>query len=579
MIATVNLSTLRADVTGKWSFEWRAYLTIAPLHILISWLQQVDYTNSNTFVPVLTANVMAMCITAIVFLAFAKTVYKNRQRRHVAFAWVLISGALLGASKGFFTGLFEFQMGVNADFGDEVLSRTLTTAILGMWLLPIVSLIFAIRERFQIQREALVAERIRLALEDSNGADTDQLAKSVIDSNRELKAVIASVREQLNAGTKMTNDEYRATAELFRRVIQLNLRPLSHRIWERENARYPNFSLQALLKLTVTKFAFTRLTVALVYFLSLVPALISQYGFNTAVLISLQDTVCLVICFSILRLFYPLKGNIAWFVYTAGVLITSFVIGLGNFLIFHSPIDARFFGANITNFVWIFELTIGMGVIQAARANQEDIEQELVGIVGAESAGQELLLNRTRLVNRELAQHIHGHLQNQVLASALRIEQAEKLNENEVIQRELDLVEKLLADTSSGAFLNESASLKSEIDVIRTQWSALLNLSIKVDKQTYARQLSSSLSKEVARILNEAIGNASRHGFASNIRVNITSDSDERMEIVVTDDGTGPRNGKPGLGSALFDSVAAGDWSLSPAIGGGSLLRIPIVIG
>jgi anti-sigma regulatory factor (Ser/Thr protein kinase) len=78
-----------------------------------------------------------------------------------------------------------------------------------------------------------------------------------------------------------------------------------------------------------------------------------------------------------------------------------------------------------------------------------------------------------------------------------------------------------------------------------------------------------SESKEletIREVINEGIANAVRHGFATEVSITVADGS----EIVIIDNGTGPRDGKAGLGSAYFSSVST-SWSLQATPAGAKL--------
>ena len=73
------------------------------------------------------------------------------------------------------------------------------------------------------------------------------------------------------------------------------------------------------------------------------------------------------------------------------------------------------------------------------------------------------------------------------------------------------------------------------------------------------------------RVVEEAIGNAYRHGEASRIVVDIAPvDSDIRVTVV--DNGRGPGGGSPGLGSDLLARATGGRHELAAGVAGGSVL-------
>jgi hypothetical protein len=49
------------------------------------------------------------------------------------------------------------------------------------------------------------------------------------------------------------------------------------------------------------------------------------------------------------------------------------------------------------------------------------------------------------------------------------------------------------------------------------------------------------------------------------------------LEVRVVDDGVGPRDGAPGLGSAYFAAASGGEWSLAAGEEGGSVLVLRVM--
>ena len=574
-----SLSKIHSDVTGKWSFEWKAFAFLAPLHILVSVLMQSDFSNPNSIIVTTIANTAAMAITGIACTTLLFTVFRNRKRRSVSIFWVLFAGLLIGGTKSFFTGYFEFRLGIAPDYWSHAFSRTLSTAILGLWLAPMVAIVYATRERFEIEREALIAEKVRLALSAGQVLEGKAANNAVLASNEVLSAVMQSIRDQIKVGALLSVDEYKKTAELFRKIIQFDLRPLSHKIWEQENSRHPTFSFRDLLRVTVMRMEFHIPSILALYSVSLIFNLLAIEPAALAFLDASIAVAILAVVLFLFQKFRPRNPKWAWPLFIGLCLFLPVSMEIARELIFGIGFDVKLLGRNLTNFLWLSELIIGMGIVRVAQIKHVEIQRELADLIGEESANQQILLNRTRLVNRELAQHIHGELQNQVLASALRIEKAEDLNDSKVISRELDRVEELLLATTQGVFLAPPVSIEAGLAEIYEQWAALTDLKIELGDSIYGLTLHPEVVRDTARLVNEAISNSIRHGFATKIRVEIDIVEPSRLNIVVTDNGTGPRNGNPGLGTALFDSVAGNDWSINSAVGGGSILRLTILLG
>ena len=81
----------------------------------------------------------------------------------------------------------------------------------------------------------------------------------------------------------------------------------------------------------------------------------------------------------------------------------------------------------------------------------------------------------------------------------------------------------------------------------------------------------------VGDLVAEACANAVVHGGATRVTVQLrVTDDDRAVELTVVDDGIGPRDGAPGLGSAYYAAASAGDWSLAAGEDGGAVLRVRV---
>ena len=80
-------------------------------------------------------------------------------------------------------------------------------------------------------------------------------------------------------------------------------------------------------------------------------------------------------------------------------------------------------------------------------------------------------------------------------------------------------------------------------------------------------------------VVAEALTNAVKHAGAQEVTVTLAA-ADGRLEVTVTDDGTGVANAAPGFGlRSLQDRVAAldGTVTLQPGPSGGTTLRAEFV--
>jgi len=105
-------------------------------------------------------------------------------------------------------------------------------------------------------------------------------------------------------------------------------------------------------------------------------------------------------------------------------------------------------------------------------------------------------------------------------------------------------------------------------------WQGLCSIGVDLDPQVAV--MSGRRARDVGRVVEEGLRNAIRHGGAQEIAVRVersqpdSAPGSEGVVVVVEDNGGGPGNGKPGLGSSLLDSVS-GTWELSATDSGARL--------
>ena len=107
------------------------------------------------------------------------------------------------------------------------------------------------------------------------------------------------------------------------------------------------------------------------------------------------------------------------------------------------------------------------------------------------------------------------------------------------------------------------------VDAVIAPWASLM----QVHGPEIPGDLTAAQSHDAARIIQEALANAYRHGQARTCTVDVSTVNGD-VEIVVTDDGRGLDPGRqPGLGSSIIDSATRGRWTLVERAAGGCEFR------
>jgi two-component sensor histidine kinase len=173
-----------------------------------------------------------------------------------------------------------------------------------------------------------------------------------------------------------------------------------------------------------------------------------------------------------------------------------------------------------------------------------------------------------------LAQFIHGNIQNKLLSFALKFDQ-ENLSPDDV-SRLLDEVENLLLTAVGDYHEVDTGDLDKQLAQLLQRWSGFVGIDLK--NHISRSVLSSGEIKSIVEAVSEAVSNAVRHGLAKNLKITLEKHESDtgQIDIVVEDDGLGPRSGKAGLGTELFNATSGVNWSLTAGKMGGSVLRVRI---
>ena len=121
-----------------------------------------------------------------------------------------------------------------------------------------------------------------------------------------------------------------------------------------------------------------------------------------------------------------------------------------------------------------------------------------------------------------------------------------------------------------GKARRDESDLQAITNALAAAWDGLVSIRVHLNLR---ESLSPSTTRAAEDVIIEGINNAVRHADAQNITISVEGVPTD-IEITITDDGHSAAPSLPGLGSQLFDSIAAGEWSLTPQAGGGSVLSV-----
>lgn len=522
--------------------------------MLVSSLLTVNHSGSLESLTVwVVANMVAFAACAVVVISLIRGPFKSRAVEPIPFLLVIAVGALLGLIKGAVTAFFAWKLGHFVDFDRLFVSRISQTTIVGLISIPALAVLGEFRFRYQEERDKLVLHKVQKALQktkvDESNLEADEKT-ILLDFVRQAKSMI-----QENAPLQ--------SALLIRSIIENNLRPLSHRLWNIESSKVENFKFGSLVRIGLRKYPFLWKPMVMFYaplsFLFLLP----MYGPFKALGSTVMAVLAIAIVYSAANLIKPKKSQVSVLVFGAVNAVATALVMVSPALVFEQDSTTWDAGVWLSTFILLFEIGFVSSFIAAIIANHNMNRAELSDLLHSGAAN-------SALENRELANFLHGSVQNRLLAIALMIETNQ--GENPKILEELDRIEKVLFD----GFINNSQQVKqplvTALENLRNIWLGFVDLKFEYRG---SEKFSDNLNETLVQLINEAITNSVRHGLAKNIQVQITQ-SRPVCRVVVTDDGIGPKLGEGGIGSALFDSVADRGWSLGPGPLGGTVLKLEI---
>lgn len=473
--------------------------------------------------------------------------------KDVGLGWVLATGALAGLIKAVTTPVVESWFGLPDVPLSALIVRGVGAVIVGVWLIAIVAYDLTALERLRDAREALIRSNVAKRLAEDTLVEGPEVAESV--------RAIKGLREELSQNPSSVSPR------AIREVVDSTIRPLSHALWSVESSRYPAIEVASLYRVALRSQKLRPGLIALVWSGTTFTGLAVSAGIVSAAAYSVSVGIVARILFTLVRL--------GWTQSVVGSLLAvvgaSSVAVLGGFglaaLVAPGTADAVGIPLLTAGVVWMSFVTLGSSIISAALNIRSVIAHDLAS-AGTREYIEELSGSGLKTVSqRRLATQLHGSIQSKLLGLAAMMEHRRATAE------EIDtaLGEILHGLEHSGVEDTSTSQVAPTLGDLVGGWEGILQ--VTVDESS--REVLDSLfvrQAEVAEILREALSNAYRHGAATAVTIRATEEPGGVVTLEVLDNGYGPRDGEPGLGSVLLDQWTGSDWTLQSTSGGGARL-------
>lgn len=538
----------RSRFSERVGSSWSGYLPLWAIAITVwcvnSTLLLGFALSPNQFGAAVAANGTAAAVLMLIGVSWRALLIRRTGAQLVP-AWIVfLVGAFTGLAKGLTTYLVLWVLtDVSVTF-TALVQNTMPAIMIGLWLVPAFGILGSIRAEYNTEREQLISERVAREL---SAATSRYLDKDVAQ-------FIVRAKEQLDHAGDSPELLRTALTELAERDV----RPMSHKLWQHEDAQIDSFSFLDLALNAMKQHRFPAVWTSVSLFVSLLFLQMPLVGFFDALQRSLFQSLISLIVLLLGRLL-PLRGAVSgpltFFVIPA--LAVMAVEILTRQLAGPLP-GVTSWIADATLYIALTMTLLIFGAVFSARDTHEVVRERLSAL-----RSQLLASDADRIIHllrrRETAELLHGYVQNQLLSSSVKIgrtpESLDAVKEHiTTMLTELERGQLALGRTSA-------RSVQEMKEQLTESWRGVMDITMSISapaSDTYS-------PREIIlidRLMTECASNARRHGQATQLHLDLTCTADN-LTVVAHDNGGGLREGVPGLGTALMTSLSAGNWSRS----------------
>jgi hypothetical protein len=175
----------------------------------------------------------------------------------------------------------------------------------------------------------------------------------------------------------------------------------------------------------------------------------------------------------------------------------------------------------------------------------------------------EMIHDQDNLINHKWAIHIHGKVQTRLSTSVLAIRQALASNNVDSVISTLNSIQSLLMEPSAG-IVAIHRGLQKEVISRLAPWEGLLESDFIIDQSLL--DADGVPVQVIGDVIEEIVSNSSRHGGATEIRIEIWRMGSKKLLIRAEDNAINPppisRLKGRGVGTSIFNTASDGRWSL-----------------
>ena len=474
--------------------------------------------------------------------------------------------ATMGAAAGLTMVLLAAAVGLPETM--PPFARIVVSAIVTAWFLDALLTLDTARHALALQREELIAEAATLvAASASQEALLAELRTSIVTAvDMELAPARAEISAQLALLDRTpTLQEWPTGASPLHDVAHDSVRPLVALLDAPAATQPPRIGPWGMVVAIARTQPFHPVPLSAIYILVTLPIVWQDYEAAvavTGVAIGVALIFAITLTANAIMRRSGMHHDAVFFATIVVLQVPGIVVAVADGTIGQVSAVVNLAISWIVSFTVVL-VTSGVGSwhqrqVSAQAAFREQLDEERVTTLARGRLGA--------LVARDAARTLHGPVQARLAACAVAIDAAVQARDVEAYAAALLQAQEILhAPLTVDSQRLDERTVDEVLTGVVGLWRGLVEIEVIVDPRVAA--CAGATAYGVERVIEEGVTNAVRHGSATEIVIDIQPDG-SNIAVVVTDNGTGPGDGAPGLGSTHLDEITDSQWSLKAALGG-----------
>lgn len=572
-----NIFWRRDLLCGRDSLKLTPYLFFAPITILVNPFTEGDFSNlRNSYLWTLTSTLTYLSL--LVSVKTLQLILIKKENYSPFPIWIIFAiGAFLGGIRGALNYEIAMYLELPLASQESLIARMLFSASAWVVITPTFSIIsnyleVAKSRRLLVMENLVLEESLKISNEENLARIKNATRKAIED---DLSLVLSEVHNQIvDAKSESLADQYLKISAVLTSCADKLIRPMSHKLMSEHREAFPAPRLWDAFWIAIKTPQLSIVPILIitnVSVISVVSRAVESF-FDLLLICLIQSAVVWLTVLGITKYttLFRRMGITALLCGTLFIVLTNHVLTEVLFTekyIFMEP--QRLF----LNFFWFISTFMVVSFVSHLYQNESAIDAFVRQMIDSKKIDQMLVQEEIMRVKHDIARYLHGNLQSRMMSLGLTLQMVQNKNQNSMDDA-LTIAQSLLDSPFSEYLSLEDRTLADEVALNCATWEGLLIVRTNIEE--IDSRLSYVQKRAIGAVLEEALANALRHGFAKEVAVRIYQ-KDSSTTIEVMDDGIGPRNTGPGLGSRLYDSIATKGWSLQHRFDGeGTVLELKL---